>query len=181
MTRNDVTKCKVAVLCGGWSDERDVSLLSGGEVRTALQQAGFEHVDLMDIAAPDFIGTISTGGYDVAFVALHGKYGEDGSIQGLLDILHIPYTFSGVLASAMAMEKDVAKAVYRREGIPVADDVTLRAGEDPTDEELTAIVERLGLPLFVKPAGNGSSFGITRVVAADELRDAVKLAMGTGT
>ena len=181
MTRNDVTKCKVAVLCGGWSDERDVSLLSGGEVRTALQQAGFEHVDLMDIAASDFIGTISTGGYDVAFVALHGKYGEDGSIQGLLDILHIPYTFSGVLASAMAMEKDVAKAVYRREGIPVADDVTLRAGEDPTDEELTVIVERLGLPLFVKPAGNGSSFGITRVVAADELRDAVKLAMGTGT
>ena len=86
MTRNDVTKCKVAVLCGGWSDERDVSLLSGGEVRTALQQAGFEHVDLMDIAAPDFIGTISTGGYDVAFVALHGKYGEDGSIQGLLDL-----------------------------------------------------------------------------------------------
>jgi D-alanine-D-alanine ligase len=135
----------------------------------------------MDIAAPDFIGTISTGGYDVAFVALHGKYGEDGSIQGLLDILHIPYTFSGVLASAMAMETDVAKAVYRREGIPVADDVTLHAGEVPTDEELAAMVDRLGLPLFVKPAGNGSSFGITRVVAADELRAAVELAMGTGT
>ena len=119
----DVTTRRVAVLVGGWSDESDVSRSSGREVAQALREAGFKTVDLLDVADADFVSSISGGNYDVAFVAMHGKYGEDGCIQGLLEILHIPYTFSGVLSSAMAMEKDVAKAVYRREGLPIADGV----------------------------------------------------------
>jgi len=176
----DVTSCKVAVLAGGWSDERDVSLMSGKEVRDALHAAGFTQVDLLNIADEGFVTTMATKGYDVAFVALHGEYGEDGCIQGLLEILHIPYTFSGVLASSMAMEKDVAKAVYERVGIPVPKGVTIENGVVPTASELDEVVQTLGLPLFVKPARNGSSFGITRVTHAAELAQAVEVAAQTG-
>ena len=94
-----------------------------------------------------------SGGYDVAFVALHGRYGEDGSIQGLLDILHIPYTFSGVAASAAAAEKQIAKAVFKEAEIPVPDGVDIPAGAVLSDACLDSLVERLGLPLFVKPGG----------------------------
>lgn len=177
---NDVIAKKVAVLAGGWSDEREISLSSAREVAKALQAAGFAHVDLLDIARPDFMGRIASGTYDVAFVALHGEYGEDGSIQGLLEILHLPYTFSGVLASSMAMEKDVAKAVYAREGIPIAQGTTVDAQRMPSAEELDDLVARLGLPLFVKPTRNGSSFGITRVVERDELEDAIRKAAASG-
>lgn len=177
---NNVTTNKVAVLAGGWSDEREVSLNSGREVEAALCEAGFDSVELLDIASPDFAQRMTSGNYDVAFVALHGEYGEDGCIQGLLEILHVPYTFSGVLASSMAMEKAVAKAVYAREGIPIADGVTLHKGNIPTEKELDELVERLGLPLFVKPSSNGSSFGITRVTSRDGLADAIALAAETG-
>lgn len=170
----DVTTRKVAVLVGGWSDESDVSRSSGREVAQALREAGFKTVDLLDVADSDFVSSLSGGGYDVAFVAMHGKYGEDGCIQGLLEILHIPYTFSGVLSSAMAMEKDVAKAVYRREGLPIADGVLFPRGHELTDEEADELVERLGLPMFVKPAGNGSSFGITHVTDESQLAEAVR-------
>lgn len=177
---NDVTNKRVAVLAGGWSDEREVSLSSGREVEAALHEAGFSQVDLLDIAAPDFVVTISTGNYDVAFVALHGELGEDGCIQGLLEILHLPYTFSGVLASSMAMEKDVTKTVYTRVGIPVAEGVTIERGHMPSADELDKIVERLGLPLFVKPARNGSSFGITRVTDRSQMEEAIRYAEETG-
>lgn len=177
---NDVTNCKVAVLAGGWSDEREVSLNSGREVQNALRSAGFKYVDLLDIASADFALTMAQGGYDVAFVALHGEYGEDGCIQGMLEILHVPYTFSGVLASSMAMEKDVTKYVYERAGIPVPKGVTIECGHVPTKQELDDIVQELGLPLFVKPASNGSSFGITRVASADGLEKAIALAANKG-
>lgn len=177
---NNVTTNNVVVLAGGWSDEREVSLNSGREVEAALRDAGFDRVELLDIASPDFVKRMASGNYDVAFVALHGEYGEDGCIQGMLEILHVPYTFSGVLASSMAMEKSVAKAVYAREGIPIADGVTLRKGTVPTEEELDRLVERLGLPLFVKPSSNGSSFGITRVSKRADLADAIGLASLTG-
>lgn len=170
---NDILERRVAVLVGGWSDEREVSLKSGSEVAQALREAGFEGVDILDIANPDFPRSLVDGDYDVAFVALHGEYGEDGCIQGMLEVMHMPYTFSGVRASAMAMAKDVAKAVYRREGIPVALDVTLTAGERPSADELEAIVEELGLPIFVKPSDNGSSFGITRVTRLQDLPTAL--------
>lgn len=172
----DVTTCRVAVLVGGWSDESDVSRSSGREVAQALREAGFDTVDLLDVADSDFVQNLSTGDYDVAFVAMHGKYGEDGCIQGLLEILHIPYTFSGVLSSAMAMEKDVAKAVYKREGLPIAEGVLIARGHEMSDEEADELVGRLGLPLFVKPAGNGSSFGVTHVTEKRQLAEAVRLA-----
>lgn len=176
----DVTACKVCVLAGGWSDEREISLNSGREVAQALGEAGFSQVDLLDIADKDFVWRIAQGGYDVAFVAMHGKFGEDGCIQGLLEVLHLPYTFSGVLASSMAMEKDVTKVVYRRAGLPVADDAVLQAGETPSEEQLDELVERLGLPLFVKPATNGSSYGITMVKSREALRPAIEKAQETG-
>ena len=94
----DVTECKVALLCGGWSDEREVSLTSGRECAKALAEAGFSSVDVFDIAAPDFVTSIASGNYDVAFVALHGRYGEDGCVQGFLELLGIPYTFSGAVS-----------------------------------------------------------------------------------
>ena len=176
----DVLGSNVCVLCGGWSDEREVSLLSGREVASALEEAGFANVDLLDVASDDFLRSVATGDYDVAFVAMHGKYGEDGCVQGLLEILHIPYTFSGVRASSMALAKDVAKNVYRRYGIPVADDVYIYPGDDLDDDALDEIVERLGLPLFVKPAGNGSSFGVTHVMSRDELPAAIERASEGG-
>ena len=118
MEANDITKCKVAVLAGGWSDEREISLASGRACQKALLEAGFDTVDLLDVASPEFVPTISSGTYDVAFIAMHGPYGEDGCIQGLLEILHVPYTFSHVLASAMGTAKDIAKDIYRSVDIP---------------------------------------------------------------
>ena len=176
---NDVTQNKVVILAGGWSDERDVSLSSAREVKTALQEAGFAHVDLLDIAEEGFVDHLRKGCYDVAFVALHGEYGEDGCVQGLLEILHIPYTFSGVLASSMAMEKDMAKCVYASVGLPVAQGITFKKGHTPTSEELKSCVEKLGLPLFVKPVGNGSSYGVTRVTESSELLQAILVAART--
>ncbi len=176
---NDVTMCKVAVLAGGWSDEREISLSSGKEVANALREAGFSKVELLDIASSDFVDALAHGGFDVAFVALHGKYGEDGCIQGMLEVLHIPYTFSDVLSSSMAMEKDVTKAVYRRVGIPTPKAAIVERGEMPTAEQLEDITRKLGLPLFVKPAQNGSSFGITRVTQPHELLGAIEVAAQT--
>ena len=110
MAQKDVLASKVIVLAGGWSDERDISMESGRACQKALLEAGFAQVDLMDVADVDFVQRLTAGGYDVAYVAMHGHYGEDGCIQGLLEILHMPYTFSGVLASAAGTEKEVAKA-----------------------------------------------------------------------
>lgn len=177
---NDVTAYKVAVLAGGWSDERDISLASAKEVKSALEEAGFTQVDLLDIAEDGFADTIAHGRYDVAFVAMHGKYGEDGCIQGMLEVLHIPYTFSGVLASSLAMEKGMAKAVYRRANIPVAPDVVVEQGDPVADEDVVRIVDQLGLPLFVKPACNGSSYGVSKVEDAAELATAVEKARSAG-
>ncbi len=179
MPNQDVTVNKVVVLAGGWSDEREVSRRSGEEVAQALGEAGFATVDLLDPADEGFIVDITTGGYDVAFVAMHGRLGEDGSIQGLLDVLHIPYTFSGVFASSIAMEKDAAKVMFARAGIEVPRGIELHAPISNTND-IHQIVEELHLPLFVKPVGNGSSFGISRVIREDELEEAVRVAFGAG-
>lgn len=180
MVREELKRLSVVVIGGGWSDEREISLQSASECRRALKEAGFERVDLLDLAADDFIDRIRQGGYDVAFVALHGTYGEDGCIQGLLEVLRIPYTFSGVAASAAASEKQVAKAVFREAGIPVPEGVDVPAGTVLSKEQLDELVERLGLPIFVKPAANGSSFGVTRVTDRDQLNDAISAAGSAG-
>lgn len=180
MTKTDVTQNKVAVLAGGWSDEKDISMQSGTACANALREAGFKDVELLNVAAPDFVVRLAQGGYDVAFVAMHGHYGEDGCIQGLLEILHMPYTFSGVLASALGTEKEVAKSVYKAAGIPVPDGVDVAPDTRLTDEQADELVARLGLPIFVKPAANGSSFGVTRVTEASGLNDAIGKAGAQG-
>lgn len=180
MTKTDVTQNKVAVLAGGWSDEKDISMQSGTACANALREAGFKDVELLDVAAPDFVVRLAQGGYDVAFVAMHGHYGEDGCIQGLLEILHMPYTFSGVLASALGTEKEVAKSVYKAAGIPVPDGVDVAPDTRLTDEQADELIARLGLPIFVKPAANGSSFGVTRVTEASGLNDAIGKAGAQG-
>lgn len=180
MEKTELTQYKVAVLSGGWSDERDISMSSGRACQQALKKAGFIVVDLLDIADSHFIEHLSTKDYDVAFIALHGRYGEDGCIQGLLEVLHLPYTFSGVLSSALSADKERAKDICRAAGIPVPQGVTLAPGLELTDDDLDAIVDEIGLPLFVKPASNGSSFGISRVNEKGGLVDAVRKAGSEG-
>lgn len=151
---------KVAVLFGGRSAEREVSLQSGARVLAALQREGvdahaFDPAErrLDELAA-----------FDRAFIMLHGAYGEDGTIQGALDLMDIPYTGSGVMASAIGMDKWRTKLLWSAVGLPIPDYVMLDAGSD-----FAAIEQRLGLPLFVKPACGGSSIGVIKVRRAGEL------------
>ena len=176
MDNCEIMTKKVAVIAGGWSEERDRTMQSGRGCVQARCQARFARVDLYDVAESSFVEKLIHGGFEVAFITMHGRYGEDGCIQGLLEILHIPYTFSGVLASAAATEKEVAKAFYQTAHIPVAAGVDIGADTRLTEDQTTKIVEKLGLPLFVKPAANGSSFGVTRVSTTAELADAISLA-----
>ena len=180
MESDNILMKKIAVLAGGWSDEREISLSSGHACEKALKAAGFVSVDLLDVADADFVTRLTQGDYDLAFVAMHGRYGEDGSVQGLLEVLHLPYTFSGVLASALGTAKDVAKILYRTVGIPTPEGIELQPGQTLTQDECADIASRLGTPLFVKPAGNGSSFGITRVIDPAQLPQAIELAGSQG-
>jgi D-alanine-D-alanine ligase len=180
MEKTDVTQYSVVVLAGGWSDEREISLLSGSSCAEALRAAGFESVDMIDVADANFVTRLAEGHYDVAFVAMHGRFGEDGCIQGLLEVMRIPYTFSGVLASAAGTEKEVAKMIYRAEGIPTPEGVDIAPGEELDEKDVAELVERLGLPIFVKPATNGSSYGVSRVTSADQLVAAIEKASANG-
>jgi D-alanine-D-alanine ligase len=145
---------KVAVLFGGTSAEREVSLNSGSRVLAALQGQGIDAHAFDPASQP----LDALKGYDRAFIALHGRHGEDGTIQGALEVMHIPYTGSGVLASALAMDKFRTKLMWRAAGLAIPDYALLAA-----DSDFSAIEEELGLPLFVKPAREGSSIGITKV------------------
>ena len=155
MSQSDV---HVAVLMGGWSAEREVSLDSGKGCAGALERAGYR-VTRVD-AKPDIAQVLSDLKPDVAFNALHGRWGEDGCVQGVLEILKIPYTHSGVLASSLAMHKEKAKEMYRSVGIPVADAITadrLEAGRK----------HLMAPPYVVKPVAEGSSVGVL-IVEADQ-------------
>lgn len=164
----------VVVLAGGISDERDVSVSSGENVVKALEEQGYHDVDMLDPAEPSFLDDIRSGAYDVAFIALHGKGGEDGTIQSVLEFLHIPYTGSGVSASACAADKDISKAIYIRAGIPVAKGILI-SEDDEVDPEM--VVSQLGSELFVKPALNGSSYGVSPVHGATGLPRAIEIAL----
>ena len=147
---------RVAVLMGGWSAEREVSLSSGEACSKALRQAGFQVTQIdpdRNIAA-----TLSELKPDVVFNALHGKWGEDGTVQGVLETLQIPYTHSGVLASALAMNKPLAKHLFRAADIPVAHDKVV-------DIEHAASTHVIPPPYVVKPIGEGSSVGVLIVQA----------------
>lgn len=153
---------KVGVLLGGRSAEREVSLKSGAAVLAALRRQGVDAHPFDPAEAG--LAVLEAAGFERVFIALHGRGGEDGRLQGALDLLGLPYTGSGVLASALGMDKWRSKLVWQAAGLPVPDFMRLDANSDAA-----AVVRRLGLPLFVKPANEGSSVGVTKVKAEREL------------
>ena len=158
---------KVAVLFGGTSAEREVSLNSGSRVLAALQGQGIDAHAFDPASQP----LDALKGYDRAFIALHGRHGEDGTIQGALEVMRIPYTGSGVLASALAMDKFRTKLMWQAAGLAIPEYALLTA-----DSDFAEIEEELGLPLFVKPAREGSSIGITKVKERGALKAAYEAA-----
>jgi D-alanine-D-alanine ligase len=161
---------KVAVLLGGKSAEREVSLKSGGMVLNALRSRGVD-AHGFDPRERDVTALVQER-FERAFIALHGRFGEDGTVQGVLEWLGIRYTGSGVLASALAMDKLRTKRIWQAEGLPTAPYAVLTRESD-----LKAVARRLGTPLFVKPASEGSSVGMTKVKRAADLEEAFALAV----
>jgi D-alanine-D-alanine ligase len=164
---------KVAVLMGGSSAERAISLMSGTGVLEALQSLGVD-AHAFDPRDHDLV-ELKRQGYARAFIALHGRHGEDGTVQGALELLGIPYTGSGVMASAVAMDKVMTKRLWAADGLPTPPWATL-APHEQTVERIAALPARLGLPLIVKPPHEGSSIGVTKVTEAAQLAAAVQLA-----
>lgn len=163
---------KVAVLMGGTSAERDISLLSGGGVLAALQSAGVD-AHAFDPAARD-LSALRADGFQRCFIALHGRHGEDGTVQGALELLGIPYTGSGVMASAIAMDKVMTKRIWTAEQLPTPRYVWL-APDQQGHERVREVPDELGLPLIVKPPREGSSIGVTKVRGYSQMQDAVTL------
>jgi len=164
---------KVAVLMGGRSAEREVSFMSGEGVLKALQSRGIQ-AEAFDPAERD-LSELKREGFDRCFIALHGRFGEDGTVQGALELLGIPYTGSGVMASAIAIDKATTKRVWLAEGIPTPRYVLLHRGNF-TAADVAAIPAQLGLPLIVKPAREGSSIGVVKVEDAAQMQAAVEAA-----
>jgi D-alanine-D-alanine ligase len=164
---------KVAVLMGGTSAERDVSLMSGEGVLQALQSQGV-NAHAFDPAKQDLV-ELKKQGFDRCFIALHGRHGEDGTVQGALELLGIPYTGSGVMASSIAMDKVMTKRIWLAEGLPTPRYVVLPADRQ-SREGVRAVPDELGLPLFVKPPHEGSSIGVSKVSGYSDMADAVALA-----
>ena len=161
---------KVGVLLGGRSGEREISLLSGNGVLEALLEKGVDaHAFDTGLRNPT---ELATANFDRVFIALHGRFGEDGTIQGLLELLNLPYTGSGVLASALAIDKIATKRIWMSSGLATPQFEQLSATSD-----WSAVVQNLGLPLIVKPAHEGSSLGLTKVQALEQLPDAYALAL----
>jgi len=160
---------KVAVLLGGSSAEREVSLMSGKAVLAALQSRGVD-AHAIDPAETD-LHVLKDEGFDRAFIALHGRGGEDGTVQGMLEMLGVPYTGSGVMASALSMDKWRTKMVWLAAGLP-----TPRFHILDADSDWSAVVADLGLPIFVKPVHEGSSMGATKVTDVSQLPAAYALA-----
>ncbi|MFM9917375.1 MAG: D-alanine--D-alanine ligase [Rhizobacter sp.] len=157
---------KVAVLMGGTSAERAISLMSGGGVLASLQSLGVD-AQGFDPAERD-LSELRRMGIARCFIALHGRHGEDGTVQGALELLGIPYTGSGVMASAVAMDKVMTKRIWLAEGLPTPRHVWLPPGEHGFDQ-VRRVPDQLGLPLIVKPPREGSSIGVTKVVGGDDV------------
>ena len=164
---------KVAVLMGGSSAEREISLMSGNGVLAALLSQGVD-ARAFDPAQRD-LGELKREGFERVFIALHGRHGEDGTVQGALELLGIPYTGSGVMASAIAMDKTMTKRVWLASRLPTPRFVLLDA-DDQARERVRAVPDDLGLPLIVKPPREGSSIGITKVAGYSDIAAAVQLA-----
>ena len=161
---------RVAVMLGGHSSEREVSLDTGAAVLAALQGRGIDaHAwDPAENSMSEFIDA----GFDRVWIALHGPGGEDGALQGLLQWLDTPYTGSGVMASAIAMDKVRSKHLFRAAGIPTPDYAVVTSCE-----EASVAAEKLGFPLIIKPSGQGSSVGMSKIFERDELNEAVEEAL----
>lgn len=160
---------KIAVLAGGMSSESEVSMRSGKGCYEALKRLGFKNAELV-IVDKNIAQTLKNGNYDYAYNALHGKYGEDGCIQAVLEILQIPYTGCGVMASSVCMNKEYTKRMLAVDkSIPLIKSVFIRKGDDV--KEMT---KDLKYPLITKPVCEGSSFGMTKVNTPDELEKAYK-------
>ena len=164
---------KVAVLMGGASAEREISLLSGNGVLQALRSKGVD-AHAFDPAERD-LSELKAQGFARCFIALHGRFGEDGTVQGALELLGIPYTGSGVMASSIAIDKVMTKRVWIAEGIPTPQYQVLHQGNFDK-REVIEIPDALGLPLIVKPAREGSSLGVTKVMGYSGMTEAVNLA-----
>jgi D-alanine-D-alanine ligase len=169
----DIKTAKVAVLMGGRSAEREISLMSGEGVLKALQSKGVRA--LAFDPATQAMDQLKQQGFTHAFIALHGRYGEDGSVQGALELLGIPYTGSGVMASAIAMDKVMTKRIWSAVGLSTPKSVSL-APDEQSPQAIATIPPTLGLPLIVKPPREGSSIGITKVTTADAIEAAAQLA-----
>ena len=163
---------KTAVLMGGVSAERDISLLSGHGVLQALLSKGVD-AHAFDPAGRD-LGDLRREGFARCFIALHGRFGEDGTVQGALELMGIPYTGSGVMASSIAMDKVMTKRIWEALGLPTPRYVVL-GPEQQQREHSVAVPDELGLPLIVKPPREGSSIGVTKVKDHSQMQDAVRL------
>jgi D-alanine-D-alanine ligase len=163
---------KVAVLFGGTSAERDISILSGTGVLEALRARGVD-AHAFDPAERDLV-ELKREGFARCFIALHGRHGEDGTVQGALELLGIPYTGSGVMASSVAMDKVMTKRIWVADGLPTPKYVRL-AADQQSREQVRVVPDLLGLPLIVKPPREGSSIGVTKVQGYSEMQDAVTL------
>lgn len=166
-------KTKIALLLGGVSGEREISIKTGGKIFENLDKSKYEvfKYDPRDDFTK-FITDASDGKFDLVFPALHGPYGEDGRLQGLLDFLGIPYIFSGCLASALAMDKDKAKLVVKEKGVPVAGGFVL---EENTETE--KIIDNIGFPIVIKPLELGSSVGMSLAKNKEELEKGIEEAL----
>ncbi len=166
----DPQQCNVAVIAGGKSGEREISLASGEGARAALEEVGFQ-VTMIDPASKEDLKRLIDGPFDVAFLCLHGNYGEDGTMQGFLEIIGLPYTGSDVWSSALAMDKSKSKLYYEKAGIPTPPSITLHAGDA---YDVDALIETLGEHCVVKPGTAGSALGVFMVEGAEELKKAIK-------
>ena len=164
---------RVAVLMGGMSAEREVSIETGTAIAGALRELGHDVVEV-DVDT-DLARKLADAGPQAVFLALHGRGGEDGTVQGLLEIMRIPYTGCGVLASAMTIDKIITKEILAYHGLPVIEDAVLERGYTPSD--LDAIEDALGFPVMLKPASEGSSIGVVRVDSRSEMEEGLPAAL----
>jgi len=174
MMKNGMNKTKfgkVAVLMGGEHSEREISLMSGNAVLDAFLQQGID-AHGVDVG-PNVCNVLMAEKYDRAFIALHGTQGEDGSIQGLLEYLNIPYTGSNVLASAIGMDKEKTKLVWQALGLPTLPFMIVNDNSDSGTVDFESLTDKLGLPLSIKPTCEGSSVGISKVSNRDAFQIAI--------
>jgi len=166
---------RVGVVMGGASAEREISLRSGQAVAAALERLGHDVTPIVLGAGSDPLLALCASDIEVAFLALHGRFGEDGCVQGLLELMEIPYTGSSVLSSALAMDKLKAKEMFRLHNVPTPPYYALEAARA---DDLEEIHGSFGFPVIVKPRREGSSLGVSLVTSPSELRPAVELALG---